>query len=142
VLDPGAVYALVASLFWAGAMITIKQLTDTDPPLAITAWAALTVGLFTLPAALWVWQWPTAEQWAWLVAIGALGSGVQLFLTKAFQLADTSVVLPFDFLKLVWASLFGLLLFGEVPDALTWIGGTVIFASSVTIAVRERRAEG
>jgi drug/metabolite transporter (DMT)-like permease len=140
VLDPGAVYALGASLFWAAALITIKQLTDTDRPLAITAWAALTVGLFTLPAALWVWQWPSAEQWAWLAAIGALGSGVQLFLTKAFQLADTTVVLPFDFLKLVWASLFGLLLFGEVPDALTWIGGTVIFASSVYVAVRERQA--
>jgi drug/metabolite transporter (DMT)-like permease len=71
-----------------------------------------------------------------------LGSAIQLLLTKAFQLADTSVVLPFDFLKLVWASLFGLLLFGEVPDALTWIGGTVIFASSVYVAVRERRAAG
>jgi drug/metabolite transporter (DMT)-like permease len=70
-----------------------------------------------------------------------LGSAIQLPLTKAFQLADTSVVLPFDFLELVWASLVGLLLFAEVPDAWTWIGGSVIFTSSVYVAVRERRTD-
>ena len=121
-------------------MIAIKRLTATDGTLAITAWAAFFVGLFALPPALLVWQWPSPAQWGWLAAIGALGSVVQLCLSRAFALADTSVVLPFDFLKLVWASLFGLILFAEVPDLWTWVGGTVIFASSIYVAYRERRS--
>lgn len=138
-LGEGALLALASSFVWAGAMIAIKRLTATDGVLSITAWAALLVGLFSLLPALAVWSWPSWEQWGWLAAIGALGSAVQLCLSRAFALADTSVVLPFDFLKLVWAGLFGLILFAEIPDAWTWIGGSVIFASSIYVAYRERR---
>jgi len=140
VLGPGALLALGASSVWAGAMVTIKELTRTESALSITTWAAFFVGLFSLIPAIAVWRWPTGEQWLWLIAIGTLGSMVQLWLSKAFSLADTSVVLPFDFLKLVWASLFGLMLFSEIPDVWTWVGGIVIFSSSVYVAYRERRA--
>lgn len=140
VFGTGAMLALTASFVWAGAMITIKQLTHTESALAITAWAAFFVGLFSLIPALFVWRWPSGEQWLWLLFIGSLGSLVQLCLSKAFAMADTSVVLPFDFLKLVWASLFGLVLFAEVPDLWTWVGGIVIFTSSVYVAYRERHA--
>ena len=135
----GALLALGSSFIWAGAIITIKQLTRTESSLTVTAWAAVTVGVFSLLPAILVWQWPTWEQGFWLVVIGTLGSIVQLSLARAFSLADTSVVMPFDFLKLVWASLLGVLLFAEIPDIWTWIGGGVIFASSSYIAYRERR---
>ena len=61
---------------------------------------------------------------------------------KAFSLADTTLVLPFDFLKLVWASLFGYLLFAEIPSLWAWIGGTIISASAFYIAYRERMQTG
>nr|WP_037255414.1 DMT family transporter [Rhodovibrio salinarum] len=138
-LGDGALLALGASVVWAGAMIVIKRLTETESSLSITVWAAFFVGLFTLVPALLVWKWPTPIQWGWLVGIGALGSVVQLSLSRAFALADTSVVLPFDFLKLVWASLFGIVFFAEVPDLFTWVGGSMIFVSSVYVAYRERR---
>ena len=138
VVDFGALIALLSSLLWAGAMITIKRLTGTESPLSITTWASFLVGVFCLPPALFVWQWPTLEQLAWLALIGALGSIIQFCLAKAFSLADTTVVLPFDFLKLVWASLFGLVLFSEVPDLWAWIGGIIIFSSAVYVAYRER----
>jgi len=85
-----------------------------------------------------VWQWPTGEQWLWLLAIGSLGSVIQYSLAKAFSLAETTVVLPFDFLKLVWASVAGFVLFSEVPDPWAWFGGTIIFTSAVYVAYRER----
>ncbi len=138
IIDTGAWVALASSLLWAGAMVIIKRLTGTDSPLAITTWAALGVGIFCLPAALLVWKWPTPEQWMWLLLIGTLGSIIQYTLARAFELADTTVVLPFDFLKLVWASLLGFLLFSEIPDPWAWAGGTIIFCSAVYIAYRER----
>ncbi|HMB76605.1 MAG TPA: DMT family transporter [Kiloniellaceae bacterium] len=138
IVDLGALLALFSSILWAGAMITIKQLTSTETPLSITTWASLFVGIFCLGPAVYVWQWPTAEQCIWLALIGTLGSAIQFCFAKAFSLADTTVVLPFDFLKLVWASLFGFVLFAEIPDPWVWVGGTIIFASAVYVAYRER----
>ena len=134
----GAMLALASSILWAGAMITIKQLTHSDSPLSITTWASFFVGVFCLVPAIYVWQWPTGAQWIWLCLIGTLGSVIQFCFAKAFSLAETTLVLPFDFLKLVWASLFGFLLFAEIPDLWTWVGGIIIFASAVYVAYRER----
>jgi drug/metabolite transporter (DMT)-like permease len=134
----GAFLALASSVLWAGAMITIKQLTHSDSPLSITTWASFFVGVFCLVPAIYVWQWPTGTQWIWLCLIGALGSVIQFCFAKAFSLAETTLVLPFDFLKLVWASLFGFLLFAEIPDPWTWFGGTIIFTSAVYVAYREQ----
>ena len=58
-------------------------------------------------------------------------------LVKAMSLAEASVILPFDFARLPFAALLGWLAFGEVSDAWTWIGATVIFASSLYIGRRE-----
>lgn len=135
--DFGPLLALGSSIGWAGAMIIIKKLTQTEKPLSIISWAALLVGLFSLIPALFVWQWPTKEQWMILVLIGVLGSTIQYCFTKAFSLAETTLVLPFDYLKLIWASLFGFVLFAEAPDPWAWVGGTVIFTSAVYIAYRE-----
>lgn len=140
-MELGALAALISSAMWAGSMITIKHLTVTESPLAITTWAALLVGVFCFVPALFYWQWPTLEQWGWLILIGSLGSVIQYCLAKAFSLADTSVVLPFDFMKLVWASLFGFVLFSELPDLFALLGGSLILGSAVYIAYRERRAE-
>ncbi len=138
IIEFGALVALGSSLMWAGAMITIKQLTGTESPLAVTTWGALSVGVFCLIPALFYWQWPTLEQCLWLVVVGILGSIIQFSLAKAFSLADTTLVLPFDFLKLVWASIFGYLLFAEIPTLGAWIGGIIISASAFYIAYRER----
>jgi drug/metabolite transporter (DMT)-like permease len=138
IVEFGAVLALTSSFLWAGAMIVIKHLTGSESPLAITTWGALLVGVFCLIPAIYVWQWPSGEQWLWLLVIGTLGSVIQFSLAKAFSLAETTVVLPFDFLKLVWASVAGFVLFLEVPDPWAWFGGTIIFASAVYVAYRER----
>lgn len=138
IVEFGALVALASSMLWAGAMITIKQLTGSESPLTVTTWGTFYVGVFCLIPALFVWQWPTAEQWAWLILIGMLGSIIQWSLAKAFSLADTTLVLPFDFLKLVWASIFGYFLFAEIPSLSAWVGGAIISASAFYIAYRER----
>ena len=71
-----------------------------------------------------------------------LGGTGQLLMTEALRRADTAVVMPFDFCKLIWVTLLAYLAFGEVPDEFTWLGGTVVFASVLYITYRERRQTG
>ena len=50
-----------------------------------------------------------------------------------------TVLMPFDFLKLVWAAFLGIIFFAEVPDIYTWIGAAIVFASSFYIVLREAK---
>ena len=142
IVGTGAILTVGSSAAWACAMLTIKVLARSERSLVITAYAAVSVALLTFPAALLYWRWPTLEEYGMLVVIGLFGSLAQLSLSQAFREADASVVLPFDFRKLIWSSLFGFLFFSEVPDIWTWLGGSVIFASGCYIAYRERVRRG
>lgn len=136
----GPLLAVASALTWAVAMLVIKRLTDTVDSVTIAAWSGIMMAAMTLPPALFVWQWPTLGQWGWLLLTAAVASGAQLSLTEAFRRAEAGAVMPFDFLKLIWASLLGYLWFAEVPSPWAWAGGAVIFASTIYIAHRERRA--
>ncbi len=100
----------------------------------------------TLVPALLVWEMPSPGMWGWLIFIGVIGTIGQFAITEAIKLADMTVLMPFDFLKLVWAAFLGMAFFAEVPDALTWIGAAIVFSSSFYIVWREaklrRRKEG
>lgn len=138
-ISTGGLLVLASSAIWALALIDIKVLTRTDSSLTITLYAAIfQVPLSILPAAF-VWQWPVGAQWAWLTLIAVAGTVSQLTLTQAFREADTTIVMPVDFTKLIWASAIGFFVFGEVPGLWTWVGGVIIFASVVYIALGERK---
>lgn len=135
----GAFLALAASFSWATAMVLIKRLTETESALSVSIWAALVIAGFSLIPALFVWQWPDFLTYVWLFAIGSFGSFGQFCFAKALSKADTTLVLPFDFMKLLWASLAGYFIFAEVPSLWTWVGGAIILASSVFLTYREQK---
>ncbi|BBK31448.1 drug/metabolite transporter (DMT)-like permease [Stella humosa] len=136
----GPLLALTSSALWAMAMLIIKVQSRTDSSITITLYMALVMSPLALLAALPFWTWPSAWQFLILFGISTLGTIGQVALAQSFREADTTVVLPFDFLKLIWATALGFTLFGEVPDLWTWVGGTVIFTSTVYIAWREAKA--
>ncbi len=135
----GALMVLLSSLAWAGALIIIKLLSKTDTSLTITIFAALFLTPITGIAALFVWTAPAASTWLLLIGIGAFGSLTQWSIAQAFHEADATVVLPFDFTKLLWASAIGYLVFNEVPDPLALLGGGIILGSVTYVAYRERQ---
>ena len=138
-VDTGSMLVVGAALIWAVTMIVIKVLSRTESSFTITAYMNIFLSLFSLGPALWVWVAPPPEMWGWLVAIGVLGTIAQLALSQALKETEPTAVLPFDFLKLVWATLLGMWVFGELPDLVTWIGATVVFASGFFLAWREHR---
>lgn len=141
-MTQGDLLLVVSAVLWSFALIEIKLLGKTESSLTITSYVTLLMTPMTLVPALFVWQTPSPELWIGLITIGVLGVLGQIAVTEALLLADTTVVMPFDFLKLIWATLFGIVLFGEMPDALTYVGAAMVFGSTFFIAWREARARG
>ena len=127
-----------APVFAASFLIT-KVLTRTENTSVIVLWQAITVTLFSVPAALWVWQSPSAWQWAGFALCGALGSAGHYCLTRSFRVADISSTQSLKFLDLIWSAALGWALFGDVPAETTLIGGAVITAATLWAARREAR---
>ena len=133
----GPLLALIASLLWGIALLVIKVLARTESSLTITAYMMILLTPLSLVPAVIFWQWPTGEQYLWLLFTAALGTLGHLFLNQALKVAETNVVMPVDFVRLIWVSIIGFYIFGEVPDLFTWIGGAIIFSSALYIAYRE-----
>jgi drug/metabolite transporter (DMT)-like permease len=136
----GQMLALLSALAWSCALMVIKTLGRTDSSATIISYMGLLMVPLSLGPALLVWQWPAAHEWGWLLAIGVLGGLGQLCVTEALRQADTAVVMPIDFFKLIWVALIAYLAFAEHLDLYTWIGGGVIFASAISLVYRDRAA--
>jgi len=136
-LDTGSLMVVISAAIWSVTMIVIKLLLKTESSLTITGYMSIFMSVFALGPALYVWEHPSLDAWMWMVFIGVIGTAAQLLLAEALNQADAGAIMPFDFLKLVWASLFGYFLFAETPDAYTWIGAAIIFASGTYIAYSE-----
>ncbi|MGI9383889.1 MAG: DMT family transporter [Methyloligellaceae bacterium] len=139
-VDLGASLVLASSLLWGATIIIIKVLGRTESSVTTTIYMNLLLAAFSFVPALFVWRTPGLEIWLWLIAIGVLGTLAQILLAQALRESEPGVVMPLDFLRLIWASALGFLVFSEIPDLFVWLGGAVIFASSTYLAYREAKA--
>jgi len=135
----GALVGLTAAMFVAIVAIQLRQLGRTENPATTVFWFStlsvppLLIG-YAFVAAPHDWQ-----TFALLILIGFVGGGAQLALTAALRHAPVSTVVPMDYSSLIWATLYGYLLFGALPGPWTWIGAPIIIASGLYIVWRERR---
>lgn len=138
-LGHGELLVLGSAIGWAAAIICIKVLSRTDTSVTITAYMYLLMTPITFAAALFEWTWPTAEQYVWLIAVGLTGALGHVLMAEALKRAATHVVTPFDFFRLIWATLVGILLFDESADVSVWVGGALVIASVSYIVWREHQ---
>jgi drug/metabolite transporter (DMT)-like permease len=136
-LDPGSLLTLGSALLWGLTLIVIKLLGRSESSLTITSYMNILLTLLSVVPALIVWRTPDGPTLLWLLAIGVLGTLSQLAVAQALKETEATVVLPFDFCKLIWVAILGYLMFGEVPDVFVWAGGILIFAGATAIAYRE-----
>ena len=137
VITAPALFAVFGALFIAGSALFVKVLSRTDSPNTIVLYTGILATPISLIPAAFVWVWPSFEGWLWLVGVGAMATFGHLAYTRAFAVADTSAVLPFDYIRLIFVAIAAFILFGEVPDIWTWIGGCVIGSATIYIAHRE-----
>lgn len=120
-------------------MVLIRLLSRTDRPITILTYQALGVGLVVLPPALWFWKTPTLAELALLAAIGAVSALAQVVNIYAFRAGEASAIAPLDYTRLVWATGFGLVLFGEWPGPHVFAGAAIIIAAGLYTMYREQR---
>jgi drug/metabolite transporter (DMT)-like permease len=138
-LDLNALAALASAALIAGALTMVKILSATERPLTILMWFAIgAVFTSAVPAAL-VWRWPEPGTWVLVVLIGAAASGGQYLAVRAYREGEASLVTPFDYSQILWATLIGVVAFAEIPDGWTLTGAVVIVASALYIVYRETR---
>lgn len=138
-INIGSIAQLTAAPLFACSFLLAKRLTSLESSTAIVAYLSVFVTLVLLPPALIVWRTPTLVELGWLLATASCATAGHYTLTQAFRAADITVTQPIQFLQLVWATLLGLLVFGEQPEVWTWVGGGMVVASATFIAHRESR---
>jgi drug/metabolite transporter (DMT)-like permease len=123
-----------ASPVFAGSFLITKFLTRRDSPAVIVFWQSLTVTFLTLPLAVLNWSTLTPLQWGIFLFAGVLGSAGHWSLTNSYRLADISATQSLKFLDLVWASLLGFMMFGDIPTSASLLGGVMVCGATVWIA--------
>lgn len=136
--DITSLLPVVSALSWAFGLIFTRMMSNTESPISTMTYSAL-VGLVvsSLIIPFW-WQTPTPQQLALCILVGLVSTTGHWFMILAFRHADASVLAPFTYSQLFWASLFGFFLFGALPDAWTVVGSVIIACSGLYIAHRER----
>ncbi|MEP1091097.1 MAG: DMT family transporter [Rhizobiaceae bacterium] len=137
--DPNSIYALIGAAAAGLVMVIIRKLSQTDKPVTTLSYQAFLVGLCVAIPAYYYWQPPTTIEWMLMVAIGVTSYGAQLLNIYAYSWGEASVLASLDYVRLLYATFFGWLVFETLPGPYTWIGALVIIAASIYTVQRERK---
>ncbi len=137
-INIGGVLILISALIWSVSLIFIKKLTETDSPVTISLYAGVGMIPATFVAAYPYLIMPNLYQFLIILFIAVTGTIAQTLLNSAFKRGQLAILLPFDYLKLIWSVLIGYTIFVESTTISLWIGGTLIVGASSYIAWRER----
>ena len=133
----GEILALAGAFLTALVIIVVKQMSRTEPSNAIVAYMVLLLTPMSLVVAVPFWSWPQGGDWVFVVGMGLAGTIGHVCWTRAISIADASVVVPFDYVRLVFTILIGIFAFAEHPDAYTLAGSAIIVLAGIYIARRE-----
>ena len=154
--EPAALLALTCALAYGLAQLMARRLGQRDSATVMTFYAALFnvaaaglcgvllgdghlagTGYKSLDFLLRAWAWPTPLDMGLMIATGVVATIGSALLTEAYRVAEPSVVAPFEFTGVIWAILWGILFFAEVPDRLSIAGILLIVGSGLYILYRE-----
>jgi drug/metabolite transporter (DMT)-like permease len=138
-LSMPALVALLGSVLFAMLMIAGRSLRGT-PDVTLVGWQ--TFGTLLLGAALVPFGWvtPTLIDTGLLALLGIVAMVAHLCVTRSLKLAEASVVVPYQYTLIVWALVFGWLVFADWPTPQMLAGAGLIVAAGLALIVMERRA--
>ncbi|MEC7763584.1 MAG: DMT family transporter [Pseudomonadota bacterium] len=140
VFSPAAFLPLIAATGYATFILVTRKVGHDEDARTSLLYAALLGAIVTSVIVPFFWTTPGPREIVLMVAIGALGALGQLFLIQAVRFAEASAIAPFSYIGLLIAAFWGAVIFQEIPDLATWIGGAIIVASGLYIWHRERVA--
>ena len=129
---------IIFCIFFACVAISVRSLSKTEANYTIAFYFTLLctiIGLSTIFFTKWIM--PSKIDLIIFMIMGLCGSIANLLLTQSYRLAEASLVTPIKYLSLVFAIIFGYLIWNEVPKILTLLGALLVIASSLIIFTRE-----
>ena len=138
-IEFGALLIIFSSFLWSICLIFIKKLTQTDSAVTISLYFGIGMIPATFALAFPVMEIIDLRQFIILLFIAITGTLAQTIMNYALKKGELALLLPFDFLRLIWSVLIGYALFAEEPTFTLWIGGFLIISSTSYIAWREAK---
>jgi drug/metabolite transporter (DMT)-like permease len=135
---PAAFFPIVSALAWACTLIMTRMMSGREHAITTMTYSSI-VGVCVISALVpLVWVAPSWHDILFGVFIGVASTAGQWIVVLAFRYADASVLAPFSYTQLLWVSILGFVIFGEMPDIWTVTGAVFIVASGLYTAHRER----
>ena len=145
-LQPGtdnySLYGLASLVGAAGAaavMILLRILSRSDSADTIMGFGVLGVGVVMIIPGIYFWQQPTNLEWLLLAAVAVVSYFGQRCNIFAYKYGEASLLASLDYVRLLWATLFGFLVFNQFPGPSIWLGAVVVIAAAIFTIYREAR---
>ncbi|MDP6787843.1 MAG: DMT family transporter [Rhodospirillales bacterium] len=137
VMQAAAILPASVAVVLAFYHLATRALSSTDSSTTTIVYTVI-VGLLVSTAAVpFYWVTPDASAWILMVVLGLLGMASHFSLIKSFEVATAATVIPYTYTNLIWATVVGFVVFGDLPDRWTVIGAGVIVAGGLYIFHRE-----
>ena len=130
IISPAAMVVLGAAFLYAFAHTLTKRLSGFDAPVAIVFYMAGIQFVIAIIFCSQEYSWPSLSLLPWTLGVGVFALTANYSLTRAFKLSDVSVVMPFDYLRLPFITLIGLIFYEERPEFLMLLGGSIVILGS------------
>jgi drug/metabolite transporter (DMT)-like permease len=137
--EPWAFVAFGGAFFGSLVVVAVKLLSRTESTPVIMFYYAFYTTLFSLIPALFIWQAPSPAEWGLLFLAGTLSIVGQGMFTHGVGLGETSFVMPFDYLRIVYSFILGMIWFAEMPGFWSFGGAAVIVSASIYLLRTEQR---
>jgi drug/metabolite transporter (DMT)-like permease len=130
-INLGQLIALGAAVGFGISITMMKSLTRTENTVAIVFWMLVIQSVAGFFPTLYVWTWPPADVWGWIVVIAFCGTFSHYCMARAMLYADATIVLPMDFLRVPLTAAVGWLVYSERLDLFTVLGATLILTGNL-----------
>lgn len=121
-----SIVGISSSLLASMAFVTVRALTQTEPPERIVFYFCLIGSLLSVIPMFWVWRPYHLHELFFLVAAGVLANVSQIFMSHAYRLAPAGQIAPVNYIAIIFAGIWGFLLWNEVPDLYSVMGFGII----------------
>jgi drug/metabolite transporter (DMT)-like permease len=135
----GALFALGNAVLYGSVTAGVRSMTRTESAETLTLYQLALLTAFFALFMPWTWIWPSPSDSVWILLNGTSNAIGQYWWTRALHLAPASAVAPFYYLSLIWASIMGFLIWGEMPTVSLVIGSVIVAGSGLFLFWRETR---
>ena len=145
-----ALYPVAAAFCFSFYILLTRKLVRNEDPIRLQFFAGI-FGCLVMTLALGYGSTtdigklavtlPTTDEWLLLGALGLIATLCHLLVTYAYRLASIGVLAPFQYVEIIGATILGLFIFGDFPDAMTWLGIAIIVGSGMYVFHRESRLQ-